>query len=150
MIDKVSFDTNILIYSIDLRDKAKHEIARRIVSRCSQANGVVALQCLTEFYRATTRKQLLPLTQASEIVEQTRQAMRVFSASEADLLRAIQYHHQHQIQFFDALLCSTIERSGCTVLFSEDFQHNRSFGGLTVLNPFLLSTEELDRLTLFA
>jgi predicted nucleic acid-binding protein len=45
---------------------------------------------------------------------------------------------------FDALMRATLNRVGCTVLFSEDFSHGQRFGGLTIQNPFRLSPSELD------
>ena len=39
--NRVSFDTNILMYSIDLRDMEKHTLCSRIVRRCGQIGGVV-------------------------------------------------------------------------------------------------------------
>jgi predicted nucleic acid-binding protein len=41
------------------------------------------------------------------------------------------------------MLWAIADRSGCTILFTEDFQHNRTFGNVTFINPFLLSTGEL-------
>jgi len=142
---RVSFDTNILIYSIDLRDMDKHAIARKIVRRCGEINGVISLQCLSEFYRATTKKQLLPAGLARDIVEETRAAIDVVAPIEADLLRAIELHQTHKQQFFDALMRATVERAGGATLFSEDMGHGTKLGRLTVLNPFLLSAEELER-----
>lgn len=146
VINPFSFDTNILIYSIDLRDTRKHQTCRRIVNRCAQGNGAVALQCLSEFYQASTRKSILPHALASGVVEEARSAMRVVPPSEADLVRAMQYHQLHKLQFFDALMRCTIERAGCTTFFSEDFQHNRTIGTLKIVNPFLITIQELDSL----
>jgi hypothetical protein len=49
VIEFVTIDTNVLIYSIDLRDLQKHNLCRKIVRRCGQIGGVISLQCLTEF-----------------------------------------------------------------------------------------------------
>ena len=140
------FDTNILIYSVDLRDRAKHDLARMLVRRCGLADGVLSIQCLTEFYRATTKKKILSTSLAFDVVLETREAFHIVSPDEVDLLRAMQDHSVHGTQFFDALMRATLDRSGCTTMFSEDFSHRQRFGGLTILNPFKLSTEELDQI----
>jgi predicted nucleic acid-binding protein len=135
-MSRFSFDTNVLIYSIDLRFPEKHEIAKRLVRLCGESGGVLALQCLNEFYRATTRKQILSTALAFEVVEATRAAFAVSPPSEEDLLHAMQNHQFHGIQFFDGLLCATVGRAGCTTLFSEDFQDGQTIGPVTIRNPF--------------
>jgi len=140
------FDTNILIYSFDLRDRHKHNVARTLVRRCAEMDGVLSIQCLTEFYRATTRKKILSQSLAFDAVELTRASFEIISPSEEDLLRAMQDHAIHKVQFFDALMRTTLNRGGCTLLFSEDFSHGDTFRKLRIINPFKLSVTELDQL----
>ena len=146
MISRFTFDTNILIYSIDARDETKHRTAKRLIRSFSDSGCLVALQCLSEFFRATTRKQRLSATDAARVINECRLAMHVVPPSEDDLIEAMKIHQQHGVPFFDALLAATIRRVDCTTLFSEDFQHARSFGTLTILNPFQLTEAELDHL----
>lgn len=68
----------------------------------------------------------------------------ILPAEVSDLLPAIALQRAHQLQFWDALLLIAAARAGCTIFFSEDQQHNRTFDNLTVVNPFLLSAQELD------
>jgi predicted nucleic acid-binding protein len=135
-MSRFSFDTNVLIYSIDLRFPEKHAIAKRLIRLCGESNGMVALQCLNEFYRASTRKKILATAVAFNVVQATRAAFEVALPSEDDLLCAMGNHQRHGIQFFDGLLCATVERSGCTTLFSEDFQDGQAIDGVTIRNPF--------------
>ncbi len=58
----------------------------------------------------------------------------------------MQTHQHHNIPFFDSLLLATATRVGCSVLLSEDLQHQRTIDGLTVINPFQISGQELNRL----
>jgi predicted nucleic acid-binding protein len=39
---------------------------------------------------------------------------------------------------------ATAKRTGCTIFFSEDMQHGRSYDGLTVMNPFKMNAQEID------
>lgn len=146
VISGVSCDTNILVYSIDLRDPQKHGIAKRVVDECSDMGCAVSLQCLSEFFRAVTMKHLLPIPDARRIVQILRRSMNVFPMNEADLLNAMAIYQRYDIQFFDALLIATVERAGCTTLISEDMQHEGHYGGVTVVNPFKLSPSKLDHL----
>ena len=38
--------------------------------------------------------------------------------------------------FYDALIVAAAVESGCRTLYSEDLQHGRKIGNLTILNPF--------------
>jgi predicted nucleic acid-binding protein len=40
------------------------------------------------------------------------------------------------LSFYDALVVAAADAAGCRVLLTEDLQHGRKFGGLTVENPF--------------
>ncbi len=140
-------DTNILIYSIDPTDAAKHRIARTIMARVYSSTAFLPLQCLSEFYAVCVRKKLLArVSQISEVVSRAIESSEVIPYSPEDLLAAIQLHQQHHLQFFDALLISTAKRSGCQTLFTEDMQNGRALEGITLINPFHLTPEELDRL----
>ncbi len=81
-----------------------------------------------------------------EFIAENFQVMEVVAFERADLLPAISLERLHQLQFWDALLITTAIRAGCSLLLSEDGQHGRTFGGLTIVNPFLLSGPERDRI----
>jgi predicted nucleic acid-binding protein len=141
--EPLTFDTNILIYSISSTDLRKHEIAKHIVSRHAVLAHPIPLQVLNEFYFATTRKNLLQSPVASAIVHDALGILPVVPPTVEDLTAAMQIHQQHSVQFFDALLIATARRAGCRIFFTEDMQSGRSIQDITLCNPFLLSTEEL-------
>jgi predicted nucleic acid-binding protein len=134
---RVTFDTNILIYSIDVRETPKHLLASEIVNRLASVGGSVPLQCLNEFYAAVAKKRLLGPFEATRIVRTLVRAMEVIPPTSEDLAEAMTAHQAHKIPFFDALLWATAKRAGCTTLITEDFQTNRELGGVTFVNPFL-------------
>jgi predicted nucleic acid-binding protein len=143
-VTNFTIDTNILIYSIDSTDPAKHVIARTIVVSIYSNGGILPLQCLSEFCAACTKKKHLgPIQEIEEAAKQAIRSMRMEPSASEDLLTAMRFHRQHHIQFFDALLIATARRAGCTVFLSEDLQDGRNFDGITVRNPFRLSNEEL-------
>jgi len=53
---------------------------------------------------------------------------------------AIKLARGSTLSFYDALVIAAAADAGCRVLLSEDLQHGRKFGGLTVQNPFLEET----------
>jgi predicted nucleic acid-binding protein len=74
----------------------------------------------------------------------TRIALEVLSAFEvvgahsSFVLDAHELAVRESLSWFDALILESAIRSSCDVLFSEDFDHQRHFATLTVLNPFLI------------
>jgi predicted nucleic acid-binding protein len=139
-----TIDTNILIYSVDPTDPVKHRIANYVFYETVGKGSSIPLQCLTEFYSASTRKQILTVADATDVITTVLRAADAVAANSADLTAAMALHKADHIQFFDALLLTTVARAGFTILFSEDFQHNRSYGTVTVCNPFLMQPDELE------
>jgi predicted nucleic acid-binding protein len=139
-------DTNILIYANDYSNPAKQAIADRVVGALVSHKSVLPLQCLSEFYRSTTKKRLLTSLQAQQFVEDTLMLVVPVLATQDDLLEAMSLHQRHGLQFFDAMLLAISARVGCTIFFSEDMQSGQIYGTITVINPFKLSSADLDTL----
>jgi predicted nucleic acid-binding protein len=141
-----TIDTNILIYSTDSRDLRKQTIADRIVHAQVAKKFPVPLQSLSEFYAAVTGKSIIPSGDAAAIISYIMSNCAVYGAQDIDLPKAIRLQQAHQVQFYDALLLVTAARMDCTTLFSEDMQHGRDYGGITVRNPFVMDEAELNAL----
>lgn len=144
IVISATVDTNILIYAVDLDSGPKHLIAKVIVDTLGTNAGIVPLQSLSEFYRAVTKKRLIAAADATAFVQLFHATMQVVPSGFEDLVSAMQWHQQHGIQFFDALLIATARRAGCQTFFTEDMQNGRFIEGITLCNPFLLSSEELE------
>ncbi|MDD5201437.1 MAG: hypothetical protein PHC88_16725 [Terrimicrobiaceae bacterium] len=58
----------------------------------------------------------------------------------ADIFQqALKLQMQNQLSFWDASVLSAALASGAAELWSEDFQHERNYGGIVAKNPFLSS-----------
>ncbi|MBB5064883.1 PIN domain-containing protein [Granulicella mallensis] len=139
-------DTNILIYSVDRSDPAKQFIADKVIRALYAKRAKLPLQCLSEFYRATTRKRILSPIEATEFVQDALIFTDSVSATSEDLSEAMRLHQTGEFQFFDALLITTAVRASCTTLFSEDLQNGRTLGSLAIHNPFIMNETELNAL----
>lgn len=53
------------------------------------------------------------------------------------ILRAVTIQFRYQIAFWDALILSAAEKSGCDILLTEDLNHGQLYGDILVHNPFL-------------
>ena len=146
MIDRVTIDSNIVIYAFDPTDPKKHTASIAIMAAMTAVQSVLPMQCLAEFYSVATRKNYLTPERASMIADEFIETLTIVPAELADFAAARELHRIHGVQTFDAMLLATSIRAGCQIFLSEDMQHQRRFGEMTVINPFQLSQSELDRL----
>ena len=135
---RVSLDTNILVYSVDLDAGNKHDKAVELFARLTPSNCVLSLQSLCEFYSAVTRKKLMPTDDAMAQIDDWQQLFPVVSAKAATLTRAFAAVKRYQLAFWDAMLWATIREAGVATLLSEDFQHEQHLDGVQIINPFKL------------
>lgn len=138
-----AFDSNVLIYAIDIRNEAKRTRARDVMVRAMQTDAAVLLfQTLGEFSRVALR-QKVPVTAVRASLDAWRQAMPIQEAVPGDLDVALDAVRDHKLQFWDAMLWATAARAGVTHLFSEDFQDGRMLGPVRFIDPFAAKNEAL-------
>lgn len=133
---RFSLDTNILVYAVDLDAGVRHEWSRTLVGRAARCDCVLTVQALAEFFRATTRKNLLPIARAGVFVRAWLEVFQVASAGTEALGDAMDAVEEHRLSFWDAMLWATARHSGCSAILSEDMQDSRRLGGVEIINPF--------------
>ena len=139
----VLVDTNILVYRFDPHHLRKKAIAEDLLLRgVPQGIVRVAHQSVFEFIAAVTRRPkgaepLLPLEEAIWEAEEILQTIEVLYPTEAILRTALRGMAAYRLSWFDAHLWACAETCGIPTLVSEDFQHGRRYGAVTVTNPFL-------------
>lgn len=134
---RLSFDANLLFYSVDRDAGEKRERAIEIVHRAAlELDCVLTAQALAEFYVAVTRKGKMDPADAAAQVEDWRILFGAAPTTGASLKRAIWAVREHTLSFWDAMLWSAAREAGATVLLSEDLQDGRELGGVRFRNPF--------------
>jgi predicted nucleic acid-binding protein len=115
-------------------DERKKIISRKLLSN----NPNISAQVLTEVanvcrYRFKYKKHEL-LILWSDLLKDSN----LISTNHESIEKAIQLVERYDFQLFDALIVSDALWSGCTILYSEDMQHNMLVENqLTITNPFL-------------
>ena len=130
-------DTNILLYSIstDRNEKAKRELATKLLAGRDNA---LSVQVLQEFYvHATrpTRRDALP----HEIAVGLMRAWLRFPVQDvtlAVLSGALEIKVASGLSYWDAAIVSAARALGCRELLSEDMSHGRVIEGVAIVNPF--------------
>jgi len=133
---RFSIDTNILIYSIDTDAGTRHEQAREVMDALPDADCVLTLQALAEFFHAVTRKDKMPVEEAAAMVHDWMELFPVAVADGRTLTGAIHMKMAESFSFWDAMLVEAARTAGVTRLLSEDMQNGRIVGALHIENPF--------------
>lgn len=141
--DVVFIDTNVLVYAFDADDPEKHIVADTII-RDLLLKGALCLstQVLNEFYWNITsvrRPQRLDHAVALRIIEDLIQQSRIVALTPNLTLEALRVLPVHTLSFWDSLIWAAARAAGCSVVYSEDFQHGRVLEGVQFVNPFLPS-----------
>lgn len=127
----VFFDTNVLVYAQQSGDKA--DTARGLLA----GGGKLSVQVLNEFAAVSRRKQGKDWTEIAEAIDDALALVDPPLPLTFDTHRfAMSLARDHGLSFYDALIVASALEAGCSTLFSEDLQHGRAFGNLTVVNPF--------------
>lgn len=132
-------DTNILLYAHDRGAGDKQRQAAALLTRLWESHsGVVSAQVLQEFFVNVVRKLQPPLA-----IPQAREIVRVYGAwvqhdtGPSEILRASEIMELSGFSFWDSLVIAAAEKSGASILYSEDLQHGQRIAGLSIQNPFL-------------
>ena len=134
MLAERLFDTNILIYAF----AAKEPRSARAETLLADG-GVIGVQVLNEFTNVTRRKlgwHWKQIEAALAVVEELLgPALPLTTSIHA---QAVVLARDHDLSFYDALIVAAAKDAGCRILSTEDLQHGRKFGTITIENPFRL------------
>jgi predicted nucleic acid-binding protein len=137
MSGKTFVDSNVLVYAHDVRQGAKHEMAKRTLrSLWEERTGSVSMQVLQEFYVTVTRKlpRPLPRTSARFLVEEY--AAWCVETTPLEITAAFRIEDEAKISFWDALILAAAQKSGAVRLLSEDLNPGQKIAGIRIENPF--------------
>jgi len=135
---RIFVDTNVFVYLFDAEDPAKQQRAREVVSELMRTGALVlSSQVLGELYVTVTRKLAFPLEPAAALRALGDLAVFPVVAIDAALAqRAAARTVAEQIAYWDALILDAAVEAGADSVYSEDLQHDRTYQGVTVQNPF--------------
>jgi predicted nucleic acid-binding protein len=126
------FDTNLLVYA--QQNGRKADRARALFAE----GGKLSVQVLNEFTAVSRRKQQKEWREITDAISDVLTLVDPPLALTLDLHAAARlFAEDHRLSFYDALIVASAVEAGCETLYSEDMQHGRSIGGLTIVNPFL-------------
>jgi predicted nucleic acid-binding protein len=135
-------DTNVLVYRFDPRDRRKQKIATELL-RQGLADGTIRIahQAVVEFYSVVTRPirglgRLLDPIEATRETEEILDQFQILYPDENVVRAALRATTAYQLSWFDAHMWAYAETNGLKEILSEDFQHDRLYGGIRTIDPF--------------
>jgi predicted nucleic acid-binding protein len=137
-------DTNILVYRFDSRFPAKQARARALLRSGIADDSIrVPHQALVEFVAAATKpmtrsgRSILSPADARLEMEDMLLQFSVLYPDDEVLRTAIRGAATYGLSWFDAHLWAYAERFGLDTIWSEDFEHDRRYGHVRIVNPFV-------------
>lgn len=139
MKDKVFFDTNILLYSLDQTAITKQKIARNLFNKYTAVSeAVISFQVVQEFINVSYKRKndQTPWHLVQLFLSEILYPLWTINPS-IDLYHLAQeLKDRHHFSFYDSLIISAALRANCTTLFSEDLQHKQQIDSMVIINPF--------------
>jgi predicted nucleic acid-binding protein len=135
-------DTNVLVYRFDPRFPERQGRATEILRQGIREDSIrVPHQAIVEFVAAVTRPMrggpsLLSPGEARREAEELLNQFAVLFPTAGLVRMAIRGAAAYQLNWFDAHLWAYAEYYGLAELWSEDFQHDRLYGTVRIVNPF--------------
>jgi predicted nucleic acid-binding protein len=136
-------DTNILVYRFDSASPRKQMIARELLRRGIAEDSLrVPHQAIVEFVAAVTRPRkggaaLMSKLDACVEAEQMLDQFVVLYPNESVVRTALRGAVAYQLAWYDAHLWAYAEHYALAELYSEDFEHDRLYGTVRAVNPFV-------------
>lgn len=140
---KAVLDTNILAYAEGVGDVDRHRSSLRLLQRLPEDQVVVPAQVLGELFRVLTSKAGVARQKARAAVLGWADAFSVCDSTHTALIAALDLATAHGMQIWDGLILSVAAEARCRILLSEDLQHDFTWRGVTVVNPYLADVHPL-------
>jgi len=134
---KVALDTNILAYAEGVNNAEKQGIALELLHSLPQHLVLIPAQVMGELFNVLTRRAGRTRAAARAALLTWCDAFTVVDTTAETLLAATDLATDHQLSIWDALILAIAAQARCRVLLSEDLQNGFTWGGVTVINPFV-------------
>lgn len=131
-------DTNVLIYAAMGRidDERKYRLASALIE--TKLFGLSG-QVLAEFYTNVTNSQKHRDIMPSVEVDQWMTLLGRYPIAPVDegiVANGIAYSRRYQISYWDGAILAAAERLNAPILYTEDLNHDQTYGSVRVVNPF--------------
>ncbi len=136
MKGNIFIDSNILIYAHTIQDVRKSKIAQAVLS--SDEIIMANTQVINESINVFIRKFKISLNDIQKIIDQTFLYLPVKNIDDKTIQLGLNICSKYAYSYYDSLIIASALQNNCSVLYSEDLQHNQKIEkNLTIINPFI-------------
>ncbi len=140
MTDRIFFDTNVVVYLFDTSEKEKHlRIIELLSEHIGKSSICISSQVINEFVTITARKikNLISFEKEKEILEFLKIIFIISPLTIYTSLTAIDLKLKYRFSYWDCLILASALEDDCSVIYSEDMQHNQIINDrMRIINPF--------------
>lgn len=135
-------DTNVLVYRFDSRFPDKQRCAEELLREGIENDTIrIPHQAVLELVAVLRRpliagQPVMPWSEALREVEELLNQFTVLFPNPSVVRTALRGAAAYQLSWFDAHLWAYAEHYGLEHLISEDFEHDRLYGSVRVIDPF--------------
>jgi predicted nucleic acid-binding protein len=130
---KPFLDTNVIVYAFSSDDPRAAKAEALL-----EDGGVISVQVLNEFVNVLRRKQGRGWDEVQDALGVLKVLLDPPQPLPLELHEAaVEIARDCGFSIYDGLIIAAALRSGCSILYSEDFQHGQGIGQLTIRNPFI-------------
>jgi len=136
---RVCIDTNILAYAEGLNkedNQARRQETIKLLDNLAPEMVVIPAQVLGELFRVLTGKAKRSTVDARTAVMQWADSYETLDTPWTAFQAAFDLTTTNYFQIWDALILSIAAENRCRVLLSEDMQHDFTYRGVTIINPY--------------
>ncbi|CDX20870.1 PilT protein domain protein [Mesorhizobium sp. ORS 3324] len=134
---KVAIDTNVLAYAEGVNNAEKRDIVLELLRNVPREAAVIPVQVLGELFNVLVRKAGRSPQEARDKLLSWSDAFPVAGTTPEVMMMAVDLAADHRFGIWDAVILSAASQTGCRLLLSEDLQTGFTWGGVTVVNPFI-------------
>ncbi len=140
MSDRFFLDTNIFIYSFDKGEERKQRLSRKLIRDALENNsGIISYQVIQEFMNVALSKFVKPLSvnDAKNYLNNVLLPLCEIFPNIPFYEKSLTIRDETGFSFYDSLIITAALEGNCSVLYTEDLQHERAIRTVTILNPFI-------------
>lgn len=135
MIDNFVFvDSNIWLYAFMSAESEKTKKAEEIINN---SNIILSTQIVNEICVNLIKKAGYSEPEIQQAIKNIYRCYQVVPIDEETIIEASIIRSIHQLSYWDSLVVVSAITSKCTILYSEDMQHNQIVQGVKIVNPFI-------------
>jgi predicted nucleic acid-binding protein len=137
MTANIFLDTNLWVYLHAKSEPQKQSVVKKLVADHFEVI-LISTQVLGELYNVLTKKRLTSPETARAIVLELATTFAVTDIDTPKVLSALDIQNRYAYSYWDSLILASALLNDCTIVFSEDMQHDQLIESkLRITNPFL-------------